>query len=89
VAKIIVTRPEAKELESLGVKSWPIWTCEPSTFDWSYDEKETCYILAGDVTVRGDGQEVTFGPGDMVVFPAGLDCVWEVRKAVKKHYKFG
>ena len=28
------------QLKSLGVSSWPIWTKEPSTFDWHYDEQE-------------------------------------------------
>jgi uncharacterized cupin superfamily protein len=25
----------------------------------------------------------------LVTFPQGLSCVWNVKKAVKKHYKFG
>ena len=37
-----------------------------------------------------DGKEsVTFGPGDMVVFPEGLECVWNVKEAIRKHYNFG
>ena len=46
-------------------------------------------ILEGDVTVEGGGQKVNFGPGDYVVFPEGLDCTWTVKKAVRKHYRFG
>ena len=47
-------------------------------------------ILEGEVTVTPDaGEPVTFGPGDMVEFSAGLSCTWDVHKAVKKHYKFG
>ena len=26
---------------------------------------------------------------DLVVFPEGMSCTWEVHKAVKKHYRFG
>ena len=62
-------------------KSWPIWTCEPSTFDWSYTEKETCLILEGEVTVSDGKESVSFGPGDLVIFPQDLDCVWSVEKA--------
>ncbi len=87
--KIEVRKPTQQELEQLNVKSWPIWECQPSTFDWEYTDKETCYILEGQVTVKADGQEVSFGKGDLVIFPKGLKCVWQVKEAVRKHYKFG
>ena len=84
----ITVRKYTKE-ELAKVKSWPIWTKEPSTFDWSYDEPETCYILEGKATVEGGGQTAAFQSGDLVVFPAGLECVWKIEKAIKKRYKFG
>ena len=40
------------------------------------------------VTPEG-GTPVRFGAGDLVVFPAGMDCRWDVQKAVRKHYRFG
>ena len=86
---ITVRKPTEQELEAMGARGWPTWGCEPSTFDWHYDDRETCYILEGKVTVKGEGQEVSFGPGDLVVFPQGLDCVWHVEQAVRKHYRFG
>lgn len=86
---IIVTKPSAEAAAELGVRTWPVWTCEVSTFDWHYDEKETCLLLEGRVTVTAGDQEVTFGPGDLVILPRGLDCVWHVTEPVKKHYKFG
>ncbi|MDP8298353.1 MAG: cupin domain-containing protein [Candidatus Tantalella remota] len=83
-------RPDGSTLEELGVDSWPIWEKEVSKFDWSYDEQEVCYILEGNAKVEPfDGEAVEFGPGDMVTFPAGMDCVWEITSAIKKHYKFG
>ena len=75
--------------ETAQMKRCPIWEKEPSQFDWHYDEKEACLILEGDVTVESPGQTVSFGPGDFVVFPEGLDVVWKVKKAVRKHYQFG
>jgi len=27
--------------------------------------------------------------GDLVEFPAGLNCEWEVTKSIKKHYRLG
>jgi hypothetical protein len=90
VSGIIVEKnPTAKRLEELQAKTWGIWEKEPSTFDWFYDEQEVCYFLAGDVTVKTPDGEVRIEKGDLVTFPQGLRCTWEVKKAVRKHYKFG
>lgn len=86
---IKIHQPSDEELRNLDVFSWDIWTCEPSKFNWTYSDRETCYILEGKVTVTTEDQTVTFGPGDMVVFPSGLSCVWEVFEPVRKHYQFG
>ena len=89
MSRVSVTQPSDEQLDEMGIKDWPTWTCEPSKFDWDYDQQETCYLLAGKVTVTAGDEQVSFGPGDMVVFPEGLDCVWEVAEPVRKHYKFG
>lgn len=90
MSTIKVKKPLSKELQELGVKNWPIWECDPSTFDWEYDEKETCYFLEGDVTVEtANGDSVRIEAGDLVEFPQGLKCTWKVAKKVRKHYKFG
>lgn len=82
--------PSRDRLDALGVFSWPIWTKETSTFPWTYDDSETCYFLAGDVVVTPEGgSPVTMGQGDLVTFPAGMSCTWEISSAVKKHYSFG
>ena len=94
---IKVERLTDDKLKSLGVFFWPIWTKEPSTFDWHYDEQERCYFLEGEVTVTpkddavgATGQSpVHIVKGDFVTFPKGLGCTWHVKKAVRKHYKFG
>ena len=36
-----------------------------------------------------DGEPVTFGTGDSVVFRAGMEFRWDVHKAVRKHCRFG
>ena len=87
--KISVEKPTEAKLKSLKVFSWGIWTKEVSTFDWNYDEKEVCYFLEGEVTVKTPYETVSFGKGDLVTFPQGLSCTWNVKKAVKKHYQFG
>jgi uncharacterized cupin superfamily protein len=84
---IEVRKPTPEETKKM--KTCPIWEKEASEFPWHYDEKETCLILEGQVTVESPGQTVSFGPGDYVVFPAGLDCTWKIKKPVRKHYQFG
>ena len=69
-------------------KSWPIWECQPSTFNWEYSEEEHCYIIEGDVTVIENGNIVHIKKGDYVIFSKGLKCNWEVHKAIKKYYIF-
>ncbi|MCM8812653.1 MAG: cupin domain-containing protein [Candidatus Omnitrophica bacterium] len=86
--KIIVKKPTEKELEELGVAHWKPWSCEVSTFDWTYAEKEIAYILNGRVRVRTPRSEVRFGVGDLVTFPKGLSCTWIVEKPVRKVYRF-
>lgn len=86
--KIKIEKKQPSELQTEGIKSWPIWECEPSTFDWHYDQQEQCYILEGEVTVQTADEEVKIGPGDFVTFPQGLNCVWTVTKPIRKHYSF-
>lgn len=61
-----------------------------SKFPWTYGDSESCYLLAGKVTVTPDDgrQPATFGKGDFVTFPAGMSCTWDVTEAVDKHYMF-
>jgi hypothetical protein len=84
--KIIVKKPN--ETEKTEMQSKPIWECEVSTFDWRYDSEETCLLIEGEVEVSYDGGSVSFGAGDMVVFPKDLSCVWKVTRPVRKHYVF-
>ena len=82
--------PEQQHLQQLQITSWPVWTKEISDFRWFYDEEETCYFLEGDVVVTTeDGQTVEVGKGDLVTFPAGMACRWQIRQNVKKHYRLG
>ena len=90
MSEIIVSHsPSDEQLESLGVYNWPIWTKEVSTFPWTYDSSETCLFLEGDVIVTPEGgAPVKMGKGDLVTFPQGMSCTWEIRQAVRKHYNF-
>jgi uncharacterized cupin superfamily protein len=87
VKDVIIRKPSQQETQAC--KKWPVWSCQPSTFDWVYTERETCLILEGEVAVSDSKDSVSFGPGDFVVFPVDLECTWNVKKAVRKHYNFG
>ncbi|MFH1132965.1 MAG: cupin domain-containing protein [Nanoarchaeota archaeon] len=87
MAKPTIRKPTAAEKKEAA--SWPIWEKEPSTFPYSYQEKETCLILEGKALVRTDEGEFAFAAGDFVVFPAGLRCTWVIKERIKKHYRFG
>jgi uncharacterized cupin superfamily protein len=87
VQDVTVNKPSSEQ--EAACKSWPIWRSEPSTFEWTYTDKETCLLLEGKVTVSDGKDSVNFSAGDLVVFPKGLTCTWNVQEAVVKHYNFG
>jgi uncharacterized cupin superfamily protein len=81
--------PSQERLAALGVFEWSIWTKEVSKFPWTYDSQESCYFLEGEVVVTPDGgKPVQVGKGDLVIFPKGMSCTWDIRKPVRKHYLF-
>ncbi len=89
--QILVERnPSPMKLEVMGVYDWPIWRREASSFAWTYQQRETCYILRGSFSVTPDGGEPEhFGRGDLITFPAGMRCTWSIDKDVEKHYDLG
>ncbi len=77
------------KLDAMGVDGWPIWRKEVSRFDWHYDNEEICYVLEGEAIVTPNGgKPVTIGQGDLVYFPAGMSCRWEITADIEKHYTF-
>ena len=86
---IQINKLTESEIAKKKIKSWPIWSCEVSEFDWEYSEQESCLLLEGEVEVSGNFETVKFGVGDYVVFPRGLKCRWKIIKHVRKHYSFG
>lgn len=87
--EIKVEKVNEKEVEKLGITNWPIWEKEESSFDWYYDQKETCYFLEGEVEIElPEGNKIKIEKGDLAIFPKGLKCKWHIKKKVKKHYNF-
>jgi hypothetical protein len=86
----IPRRPAIDEIKKRGIFNWPIWEKEISRFDWFYDEPEECYFIEGKVVIElEDGSKTEFGKGDLVKFPKGLACTWDIKEPVRKHYNFG
>ena len=89
MSEVKISKPSQEKLNQMKVFSWPIWEKEVSAFDWHYDQTEVCYLLKGKVVIKvKDGQEVEFGAGDLVTFPQGLSCIWDIKEPVRKHYNF-
>jgi uncharacterized cupin superfamily protein len=87
---MVEQKPSRERLEQLGVFSWPVMNREVSEFSLIYEEREVCYLLEGEAVVSPeDGAPVELTAGDLVVFPAGLSCRWDVLKPVCKHFRLG
>ena len=86
--KIIIEKLNESVVTARKINTWPIWSKEVSKFDWYYDCDEECLVLQGEVVVHTDHGDFTIKEGDFVTFKKGLKCVWEVKKAIRKHYNF-
>lgn len=86
---IVESNPSQATLEKLGTADWSIWEKEVSRFPWSYEMEEICYLLEGAVIVTPEGGEpVSIKGGDLVTFPQGMSCFWEISSPIRKHYLF-
>lgn len=88
MAKLIIEQLSEEEIKQRGIRKWPIWEKEVSKFPWTYDDEEECLILEGEFIVETSEGNFTVKAGDFITFKKGLDCVWDIRKPVKKHYNF-
>lgn len=83
-----VKPPSPQALAELGGRHWSTWSCGVSRFAWDYDTTEACFAVEGRVTVSTSEQTVTFGAGELGVFPAGPPCVRDVHEPVRRHDRF-
>jgi uncharacterized cupin superfamily protein len=88
MAQVTIEKLTEDEINARGIETWPIWTKEVSRFDWSYDATEQCLIIEGEIVVETSAGNYTITSGDFVTFQKGLQCVWDIKKAVRKHYRF-
>lgn len=88
MSEIRIEKPTQEQIDKLGINNWSPWECEPSTFDWEYDCDETAYVFEGRVKVKTNSGEVEINKGDLVTFPKGLQCTWNVIEKIRKVYRF-
>ena len=91
MVKILIKSPcSASLIIQYGIKNWPIWEREPCNFSWIYREKEICYIIDGEAKIKTEaGESYLIKSGDLVEFPEGLSCEWQIIKSLKKHFRLG
>ena len=91
MVEVLIKSPcSASVIIQYGIKNWPIWECEPSHFPWNYNEKEICLIIEGEANIKtAAGESYFIQSGDLVEFPEGLSCEWQIIKSIKKHYRLG
>ena len=89
--KVLIQSPcSASVIIQYGIKNWPIWECEPSIFKWYYNEKEICFLIEGEANITTEsGESYSIKSGDLVEFPEGLSCEWQIIKSIKKHFRIG
>ena len=53
-------------------------------------EKEICLILEGEAKIKTEaGESYLIKSGDLVEFPVGLSCEWQIIKSLRKHFRLG
>ena len=88
MANIIIEHLGEDEINQRGIRNWPVWEKEISRFDWLYNGDEECLILEGEVIVETSEGDITIKKGDFVTFKNGLECIWDIKKPIKKYYNF-
>lgn len=86
--KVVIQKLSESELKERGILKWPIWEKEISRFSHIYEGDEECLIIDGQAVIETIECNYTIAAGDFVTFRDGLECVWNIRKPIKKHYNF-
>ena len=86
--QVVIEKLTETQIEEKQIRKWSIWEKEISEFEWFYDSMEQCLFLEGEVTIKTPEGDFQISKGDFVTFNKGLRCTLQVKKAVRKHYKF-
>jgi len=86
--KVHVGKLTDNEAREKGTGNWPVWEKEISRFNWQYDDTEECLIIEGEAIVETGEKNYHIKAGDFVTFRQGLKCVWDIKKPIRKYFKF-
>lgn len=86
---VVKGAPQARNrvlFRSTDKSAWTmLWDCTAGEFNWFYQFDEVIHFLDGEVTITlKGGQPQTFGPGDVIFFPAGAVAHWRVDRYIRK-----
>lgn len=86
---IVAGTPRARNkvlFRSTDKSAWTmLWDCSAGEFNWHYRFDETIHFLEGAVTITLPGEEPkTYGPGDVIFFPAGAVAHWKIDTHIRK-----
>ena len=83
-----ILKLDETEITRRGIRNWPVWERKVSRFSYYYEREEQCLFLEGEVIIEAGTDRFVLKAGDYVIFPKDLDCIWDIRQSVKKHYHF-
>lgn len=89
MSQVKVEKPTEEVLKKLKVSNWTPWSFGIYSFDWFYSDQEKCYIKEGRVMIKTADGDVEIKKGDLVTFPKGLCCTWQVLEPIEKVSRFG
>ncbi|KAJ4827502.1 hypothetical protein Tsubulata_024617 [Turnera subulata] len=86
----IEKNPPQSKLDELGVTTWETYTGPVCKNPWTFEGRETVYMVEGKVKLHVEGYEdqkpVEIGAGDLIVFPKGTKIIWEALEPVFKYF---
>jgi len=85
--QIAVESISPDEASARGILGWPVSRRGIARYSWHYDSTEVCYLVGGRARIETEDGNVEVEGGDLVTLPAGLDCTWDIREPLAKHYR--
>ncbi|KAJ4827503.1 hypothetical protein Tsubulata_024618 [Turnera subulata] len=86
----IEKNPPQSKLDKLGVTTWETYTGPVCKNPWTFEGRETVYMVEGKVKLHVEGYEdqepVEIGARDLIVFPKGTKIIWEALEPVFKYF---
>jgi uncharacterized cupin superfamily protein len=85
--QVIVESISPDDANERGILAWPVSRRGVSRYSWRYDATEVCYLVTGQARIETEDGNVEVESGDLITLPAGLECTWDIREPIAKHYR--